>query len=302
MEPRPYRNLVDFRKMQALLAEGRQAANGTYYVHPGDLAWWLFYNDDATQPWQSRLRLWMDGRRLVGWSLLSPFYWHAFDVYVKPTLRGSDREREMLAWAVDQLSADEYIQTVWVAEDDEFRVRWLEENGFAVREGFMHLLTRPLVEPFAGPPLPDGFAARASRGPEDAERRAAASHAAFGSSMPFDEYCARTLRFMKSPVYVNEHELFITAPDEQVAAFCCIWTDHLSKAGYFEPVGVHPAFHRRGLGKGLLHEGLRRLQSESMTSASVCAESDNLAAIRLYESAGFQKTKRLLTFRKAKPS
>jgi mycothiol synthase len=72
--------------------------------------------------------------------------------------------------------------------------------------------------------------------------------------------------------------------------------------GYFEPVGVHPDFHRKGLGKCLLFGGLRRLQSEGMTEASVCAESDNPAAIRLYESVGFQKVKHLLTYRKGNTS
>jgi ribosomal protein S18 acetylase RimI-like enzyme len=166
----------------------------------------------------------------------------------------------------------------------------------------MHLFTRPLAELLASRPLPEGFHVRASRGAEDAERRSAASHAAFGSSMPFDEYWQRTLRFVQSPVYVKEHELFVTAPDERVAAFCCIWTDSLNRMGYFEPVGVHPDFHRRGLGKYLLFEGLRRLRAEGMTAASVCAESDNPAAIHLYESAGFQKVKRLLTFQKGKTS
>jgi ribosomal protein S18 acetylase RimI-like enzyme len=146
--------------------------------------------------------------------------------------------------------------------------------------------------------LEEGFHARASRGPADASARAIASHGAFGSSMPIDEYTARTLRFMQSPVYVNEHELFITAPDGEVAAFCYVWTDELNKMGYFEPVGVHPNYQRRGLGKSLLLEGLNRLKVEGMTEASVCAESDSPAAIGLYESVGFQKVKRLLTFRK----
>jgi ribosomal protein S18 acetylase RimI-like enzyme len=166
----------------------------------------------------------------------------------------------------------------------------------------MHLFQHSLAEPVSGPPLPDGFHARASRGPEDAMRRSVASHGAFGSSMPIEDYCARTLRFMQSPVYVNEHELFITAPNDDVAAFCCIWTDPLNKVGYFEPVGVHPDFHRRGLGKALLFEAFHRLRSEGMTEASVCAENDNPAAISLYESVGFQKVKRLLTFRKGKTS
>jgi len=298
MNSRSYEGLHDLRAMLDLLSAGRAADNGTYYVHRGDLQWWLFYNDDITQEWKNRVRLWVDGEKLLGWSLLSPFNWHAFDVYADPSLRGTEAEREMLTWAVNQLSDDEYIQTVWVAEDDNFRVHWLTENGFTQQEGFMHLLSRSLSDLVAGAPIPSGFHARTSRGPEDASRRAIASHGAFESSMPIERYTARTLRFMQSPVYVKEHELFIVNAEDEVAAFCCIWTDEQTKMGHFEPVGVHPNFQRRGLGKSLLLEGLARLQSEEMTDASVCANSDNPAAVGLYESAGFRKVKRLLTFKK----
>ena len=298
MNSRTYQDLSDLHAMLDLLAAGRQADNGTYYVHRGDLQWWLFYNNDLAQEWKARIRLWVDGDKLLGWSLLSPFYWHSFDVYAHPSLRGTDAEREMLTWAMNQLYDDEYIQTVWVADDDDFRVRWLTENGFTQQEGFMHLLQRSISDLEAGAPIADGFHARASRGPEDAERRSVASHGAFESSMPIEDYTARTLRFMQSPVYVKEHELFIVNAEEDVAAFCCIWTDDVNKMGYFEPVGVHPNYQRRGLGKSLLLEGLARLQSEGMTDASVCANSDNPAAIGLYESAGFKKVKRLLTFKK----
>jgi mycothiol synthase len=302
MNSRSYEGLQDLHAMLDLLAEGRKADNGTYYVHRGDLQWWLFYNDDVTQQWKSRVRLWMEGERLIGWSLLSPFDGHAFDVYADPLLRGTAREHEMLAWAVEQMSAYEYVQNVWVAEDDEARILWLEENGFSLQEEYMHLFKRALSGPLDGLPLPEGFHARSSRGPKDAQLRATASHASFGSNMPLDEYQARMLRFMQSPVYIKEHDVLATAPDGQGSAFCCIWTDNLNRIGYFEPVGVHPNFQRRGLGKSLLLEGLRRLQSENMTEASVCANSDNPAAIHLYESVGFQKVKRLLTFRKGKTS
>jgi ribosomal protein S18 acetylase RimI-like enzyme len=103
---------------------------------------------------------------------------------------------------------------------------------------------------------------------------------------------------MQSPVYVPEHEIFVMAsnPAGQVAAYCIIWTDEVSKIGHFEPVGTHPDFQRKGLGKSLLFEGLRRLKAEGMTEADVCTNHDNAAAIRLYESVGFQRKKRLLTY------
>ena len=297
MQTRSYEGLHDLHAMIDLLAEGRKANNGTYYIHRGDLQWWLFYTDVPQETWQSNIRLWMEDDRLIGWALLSPVE-HASDVYTIPSLRGDPREHEMLAWAVEEMSTVDGLENVWVAEDDELRVRWFEENGFALEQGYFVHFKRSLSGPLGGPTLPDGFSLRTSRGEEDARLRSAASHAAFKSGKPFEEYWLRTLRFMQSPVYVPEHEIFVMSPNGEVAAFCIVWTDELNQVGHFEPVATHPNFQRRGIGKSLLLEGLRRVKSEGMNEACVCTNHDNQAAIRLYESAGFQKVKRLLTYKK----
>ena len=296
MELLPYKDLQDLNDMLDLLALGRRADNGTYYVHRGDLQWWLFYTDLPQPVWQSNIRLMKEDGRLFGWVLFSPAE-NAFDVYVTPDLHDTRREYELLTWAVEKMSGLDRIQTVWVAEGDAARIHWLEENGFIADEEHLVLFKRTLSGVPDGPPLPAGFDLRSSRGTEqDARLRSAASHAAFGSEKPFEDYWQRTWRFMQSPVYVPEHEIFVTAGDGRVASFCIIWTDPLNRIGLFEPVGTHPDFHRRGLGKSLLFEGLRRLRSGGMHEAGVCTLSSNLAAIHLYESAGFQKDKRLLTY------
>ncbi|MCI0551370.1 MAG: GNAT family N-acetyltransferase [Anaerolineae bacterium] len=298
MRARGYEGIQDLYAMLDLLAEGRKADNGTYYVHRGDLQWWLFYTDVPQEAWQPNIHLWIDdGDRLIGWALLSQGE-YAFDVYVSPLLRGDSREHEMLAWAVEQMSALGSLQNVWVAEDDEVRIRWMKENGFKPEQGHFVHFKRSLFGPLDGPALPEGFSLRTSRGQEDARLRSVISHAAFGSSKPFEEYWPRTLRFMQSAVYVPEHEIFVVSPNGEIAAFCIIWTDELSKIGHFEPVATHPNFQRIGLGKSLLFEGMRRLKSEGMNEADVCTNDDNAPAIRLYESVGFQKAKRLLTYRK----
>lgn len=301
MKTRAYEGMKDLHAMLDLLSEGRRANNGTYYVHRGDLQWWLFYTDTPPEIWQSQIRLWMDGDRLIGWALLSPDE-HALDMYTIPALRGDSRESEMLAQAIEEMSALDELQSVWVAEDDEVRVRWFEQHGFTIAEDHFVHFERSLSRSLDGHPLPDGFSLRSSGGPEDARLRSVASHAAFGSRKPFEEYWPRTLRFMQSPVYVPEYEIFVMAPNGQVAAYCIIWTDEVSKMGHFEPVGTHPDFQRRGLGKSLLFEGLRRLKSEGMNEADVCTNHDNAAAIRLYESVGFQLNKRLLTYKKKRTS
>ena len=297
MKARGYEGIHDLHAMLDLLAEGSKADNGTYYIHRGDLQWWLFYTDVPQETWQSQIRLWFENERLIGWALLS-LGEYAFDVYVSPHLRGDSREHDMLAWAVEQMSALGSLQNVWVAEDDEVRIRWLEENGFKPEQEYFVHFKRSLSGPLDRSSLPEGFSLRTSRGTEDARLRSVTSHAAFGSNKPFEEYWPRTLRFMQSPVYVPEHEIFVVSPNGEVAAFCIIWTDELSRSGHFEPVATHPNYQQMGLGKSLLFEGLRRLKSEGMKEADVCTNHDNAAAIRLYESVGFQKAKRLLTYRK----
>jgi ribosomal protein S18 acetylase RimI-like enzyme len=298
MEARSYQGLQDLYLMLDLLSAGCRANNGAHYVHRGDLQWWLFYTDTPPEVWQAQIRLWLEADRLIGWTLLSPDE-KAFDVYVIPELRGDPREEQMLKQAVAELSELDEVQNVWVAEDDQVRIRWFEASGFTRAGHAFAYFRRSLSGPLPDPVLPDGFSLRTSRGTEaDARLRAVASHAAFGSKKPFEEYWLRTWRFMQSPVYAPEHELFVIAPDGQVAAYCIVWTDEITKVGHFEPVGTHPDFQRKGLGKSLLLDALRRLKSEGMIEADVCTGQDNDPAIRLYESVGFHITKKLLTYKK----
>ena len=297
MNARSYQGPQDLADMLHLLSTGRKADNGTYYVHRGDLQWWLFYTDVPQAIWQSHIRLWIEDECMIGWALLSVEE-RAFDVFTHPSLRGDPREEEMLVWALQQMSTFEEVQMIWVAEHDDLRIRWLEENGFQCDSNHYVRFTRSLLEPLESPTLPGGFSLRTSRGEEDARLRSVASHAAFGSKKLFENYWPRTLRFMQSPVYVPEHELFVMSPEDEVASYCIIWTDEVNRLGHFEPVGTHPKFQGKGLGKILLFDAMHRLKSEGMERADVCTNHDNLAAIRLYESVGFHFDKRLLTYKR----
>ena len=297
MEIRSYEGLQDLQAMLDLLSKGCKADNGTHYVHRGDLQWWLYYTFTPPQVWQSNIRLWMEEDELAGWVLLSKDE-QAFDIFVAPQLRGSSWEQDMLDWAVENMSDLESFEIIWVAEEDNARIDWLEANGFMRDEQQFVYFKRSLSGPPEEPPLPPGFSIRCSCGPEDARLRSACSHAAFGSNKPFEEYWPRTLRFMQSPVYVPEHELFVVSPSGEVAAFCILWTDELTKVGHFEPLGTHPEYQRKGLGKSLIFEALRRLKAEGMLEADLCTNYTNLPAIGLYEGVGFQKAKRFLTYKK----
>ncbi len=76
--------------------------------------------------------------------------------------------------------------------------------------------------------------------------------------------------------------------DGRLAAFC--WTKVHPDAGEIFVIAVHPHFHGLGLGRALTIAGLRHLANTGSTTAMLYVEADNAAAVRLYESLGFQST------------
>ena len=306
-EPRPYRDEQDIAKMKAILIEGRQSANGSYYVHVGDLSWWLFYlnrEDDRRQ----NIYLW-EGQRadgasgVIGWSLFSPSF-RAFDMFVRPEERGGERAEEMFIWTEGRMreivkeKGGENLRTMWVGEDDAALIALLERRGFARSDYHFRYMTRPLDTPILESQLPPGYCVRHVAGEHEAQARAAASHGAFESEMHAEQHLQGYLKFMRSPAYTPGLDLVVAAPDGRFAAFCICWLDPVNQVGLFEPVGTHPDFQRQGLGKAVMWEGLRQMKARDMTSAMVCVEYDNPAAHRLYESVGFRTVKKIYTYAK----
>jgi mycothiol synthase len=299
--PRIYQGPHDLDAMRRILITGRRAAGSAFYVHVGDLNWWLFYTEPDT-PYH--IYLWQPDpiEEPVAWALFSPY--RTFDVFTHPTAVTPEQRLDMFTWAEEYLSAmlrvegAQRMSTVWISERDSAAITHLTARGFQRSQGSITYMVRRLGDLSAPPPLPPGFEIRAVAGEHEAETRAAAQYAAFNSSWDVARYVARYRRFMRSPVYDPELDLIGLAPEGQAAAFCVCWLDDVNRVGHFEPVGTHAAFHRQGLGKAVLWEGLRRMKARGMETATVCPESDSPAAVGLYESAGFQPVHDLWTFSK----
>jgi mycothiol synthase len=303
-EPRPYRSEIDLDRMRSLLQVGRQAANGTYYVHTGDLNWWLYYPPLDHDLWQY-IHLWDDPAnpdRLLGWSLLSP-RWSAFDVYVQPELRCSPLAAAMYTWAEEQISTitrtrgKDHIYMMWVSQGDGVLNGHLQRRGFQRTPDDVAYMTRSLVEPIPASCLPDGYVVGCVG--NKVEERAAAQYGAFESDAPIEVYIQRYRNFMHAPIYDPELDVVAMASDGRVGAFCIVWLDPVNQVGLFEPVGTHPDFRQRGLGKAVMFEALRRLRERGMTNAILCANQDNLPAVKLYEAVGFRTTDVHLTYQQA---
>jgi mycothiol synthase len=304
MAPRPYRDEQDLLAMQEVLVCGRKANNGSYYIHTGDLKWWLYYPPLEGDFWD-HIHLWDDPKqpgKLLGWVLISPD-WVGIDVYVQPELRGSELANEMYTWAEEEAIRVAHIQerktiyVLWARHADETLREHYTQRGFRQRRGMIHY-SHTLAEMFPAPVLPYAFTLRGCKGEPEAAARARAQYGAFNSSAPFECYLERFIRFMRSPVYQPEMDIVAVAPDGQIRAFCIVWTDPINKVGLFEPVGAHPDFQRHGLGKAVMLEGLRRLKKSGMESAIVSTYEDSRAGIKLYEGLGFQAIDQLGTYEK----
>ena len=62
--------------------------------------------------------------------------------------------------------------------------------------------------------------------------------------------CYKMLK--KAPDYKSGLDLYMIAPDNQVAAFCTLWHDEINNIGILEPVGTLPEFRKIGLAKALI--------------------------------------------------
>jgi ribosomal protein S18 acetylase RimI-like enzyme len=292
---------MDFIAMTSILAIGRKTDTNAHYVHTGDLSWWVFYSDHNVSHWQEHITLWECDGNTIGWTLLDPDCC-SFDVFILPELSGSTSESHILDWSIDHLirivcqQGGKEIRTIWVSEHDTQRIQQLEKRGFQPGEESIWYLDRSLEEHVSRPQLPSGYSLRKVTGGQDIKTRAEVAYRAFGSPKAFDEYWPRYQRFFNSPVYLSSIDLVTVSPKGDFSSFCIVWPDPVNQNGVFEPVGTHPEFRSRGLGKAVVTEGLRRLQSCGMTRASVCTEFNNLAAQRLFQAVGFQKQYQLNTY------
>jgi ribosomal protein S18 acetylase RimI-like enzyme len=303
-EPRLYQDEHDLEAMQNLLIAGRKACNGTYYVHTGDLVWWLYYPPLEGDFWE-HIYLWDDLEKpgqLLGWALASPIF-AGFDVFIQPKLRGNPIAQEMYVWAeekaleVTRRQGKTTIYVLWVLHDDDVLSNHFSQRGYRLARGYVHL-TRNLDTEHLPAQVKGEFQVRACNGELEVASRARAQYGAFGSSAPFERYLERFRNFMRSPVYCHNLDIVAIAPDGQIGAFCIVWMDPVNKVGLFEPVGTHPDYQRKGYGKAVMVEGIRRLQAGGMGQAIVSTFEDNPAAIKLYTSVGFRVVNRLGTYEK----
>jgi mycothiol synthase len=210
---------------------------------------------------------------------------------VHPAARTADLLEEMIGVAEERLArpgpdGKRKLQ-VWCNEHDDLCQRILARRGYAKGDWPEYQRRRSLDEPIPKVALAPGYTVRPLGGAEELPARSWVSWRAFHPDEPDGAYGGYDWyhNIQRMPLYRRDLDIVAVAPGGELAAFCTIWYDDVTRTGYVEPVGTAPEHRRRGLGKAVMYEALRRLRSMGATLA--CVGSYSPAAHALYASVGF---------------
>ena len=214
---------------------------------------------------------------------------------IHPDFKTPHLEKEMLAVAEKHLlgvkiSGKKFLW-VWLDSEDTQCQEILKKGGYQLvtePETKEHQRCQELGSEIPEPAVPEGYHVRALGEADELPSRSWASYKAFHPDAPDDKYGGWEwyLNIQRAPLYSRDLDIVAVSPQKEIVSFTTVWYDDVTKTAYFEPVGTHHAHQRRGLGKAVMTEGLRRVRQIGCTLAFVGGYSK--AANALYSSAGFK--------------
>lgn len=291
---RPYENWHDLQAI-ADLSYGA----GPHFLHVMDLPYRLAsWTLDKPQ----NFRLWHDAAgRLMAVGIVQEAFL-ALEYLIHPQADRPVLEPEILQWGLERgpAVANEQATTfpinVWLRSDhpQPDRAALLESYGLAPA-GTDVTMRCDLTQRHIPENVPGGFTIRPLRGQADVAAYVELHRAAFGSTVMRESW---RMRILQMPQYRPELDLVAVAEDGRLAAFCIGWLHPHQPLAQIEPMGVHPDFHRLGLGQAILAAVLQRLRIRNIQFVSLFTTTDNVPAIKLYESLGFQEQYTMRSYRR----
>jgi mycothiol synthase len=287
---RPYQTEDDYWRMREFLRQVFVLNNRrevSWHVARLEYARWHTLMNCAELSLEDVAYLWEQNGELLGFMMPDGGPGEAF-LNVHPVMCTPVLEEEMLVVAEEHLSKitqqDTRRVVVWAPHDDALRQQLLIQRGYSKGDWPEHQWRRNLEAPIPDVPVPAGYVIRSlGDGLELLER-------CYASGLGFHEGDIKIAvenrddptwyrNIQAAPLYRRDLDLVAVAPDGAIAAFCTIWFDDVTRSACFEPVATVPAHQRRGLGKAVMTEGLRRLQRMGATIAFVGGYSSEANAL-----------------------
>lgn len=222
-------------------------------------------------------------------AVLHPIGRDEIRLHIHPGFRTPELEAEIFAYAEEHYSGQTEdggrVLVVPVFSDDVLRQEALTRCGFSRQPGWGHHWWRDLDAPLPGALVPDGYTIRAMGPLDEHPARSWASWRAFHADEPDEAYdgdCSWYRNIQATPLYRRDLDIVAATPRGEIAAFCTISYDDATRSAVTVLVGTAAEHWRRGLGKAVMLEGLRRLTRLGCTR--VFATATEAPADALYRS------------------
>jgi GNAT superfamily N-acetyltransferase len=279
-ELRPYATEDDYWRIREFL---RQVflLNGlrelSWHVSTFDYTRWHMYQNCFNLRLEDVVSLWESPSGGVA-AVVLPIDPGSAHFQVHPGLRTPELEEEMLDVAETRLAETQPDGSrrliVWAFAGDTLRTDLLVRRGYSKGGWPESVRRRRLDAPIPDVPVSPGYTIRSLGDGLELLERCYASGLGFHNgdikvAVDNRNDPAWYRNIQNAPLYRRDLDIVAVAQDGAIAAFCTAWFDDVTRSGVFEPVATVPVHQRRGLGKAVMTEGLRRLQRMGAVVASV---------------------------------
>ncbi|GAB3225181.1 hypothetical protein GCM10027447_14350 [Glycomyces halotolerans] len=265
----------DLDEVVRALAEWRREG-APMQLHSGDVGYYWQFGPEATA---AALRTWSGEGRILGVGLVDGP--ELVRLAIAPEARDDEALARQMADDVTRpergvLAADKaYVEALW---EGRFR-ELLQENGWEPDAPWIPMV-RGLSEPVA-----DGGLRIEVVGPDRVEDRVAVHRGAFAGS----KFSAERWQAMAAGSPYADARCLVGYNDRgEAVAATTVWSAGPGRPGLLEPLGVHRDHQGHGYGKAIAVAAAAALREMGSSSATVCAEGANAAAVATYRSAGYQ--------------
>ena len=289
---RTFSQLLDYNWIDAFF---QQIAESEHYVHLIDLPFRM------TSTWQERgceLSFWEQDGKAVAWAVFQPA-WQNLDYFIAPAAYSSSLEEAILEWGKTEIQAYAermnepvcgYVELFEDAPNAKQVVANLHEYGFVAADEYTLRFRREVPQTSPRYPLPEGFSIRPSLDSETVSYRRLVD-VVFSPRWMTDSW---RMRLLQHPSYVQDLDLVAVSPEDELVGFCSGW--QRADVGQIEPLGVHPDYQGKGLGRALEAAMFDAMQRRNVSSVYVDHGSGNEKAIALSQKAGFRHYRTILRF------
>lgn len=219
-----------------------------------------------THPWfdesaVGQIGLWEDAGGLVALATCELGLGEAF-FSVAPGY--AELKPELLAYAETHLAAPSRegrrALRAFIPDFDEGFTEFAVARGYRLDPPAQRPMSQfTIASPFPPIAVPEGFHLQSLAEDNDLGKMSRVLHRGFDhpGEAP-EEGVAGCARMQSGPNYRRDLAIVAVAPDGAFVSFCGMWLDPLNRFGYVEPVATDPDYRRRGLGRAVVLEGIRR--------------------------------------------